>query len=198
MFSRFTRISIFIVIVLMIGPSACNPCGDVLTHFKVYAISAENYFFPLSTSRPMELATVGAEVEWSQYVLNVPFNVQFTASVRGTGTSLYATSCIEKGGNGADTGIKDLYVIVLNDYNENYHQNDTINSMVSVGADHNYLSTVEIFESENAPKLYAQQFVVDLLEAPSEDIANYQFKVVLNLLNGEIFTATSAPVTLRK
>jgi hypothetical protein len=186
-----------IVFIFIVGPCACNPCGEVPRHFTVKSISAANFHSPLGGSDPIQSVPPGAEVAWNNYALDVPFNVEYTAGLSG-GAALYATSCVDPGESGANTGIKDIYVIALDDYNENYHENDTLNAVVKIGVNTNYLMSMSDFKLENSPTLYAQRFVVKLLQAPSADKDDYQFKVVMHLLNGDIFTATSSPITLLK
>jgi hypothetical protein len=195
---RFLKLSAFIVALLILGPPACNPCGDVPSHFLVTSIRAENFFYPSGKTLPLQFVAAGTEVQWDHYILNVPFNVEFTASVRGTGSALYATSCIDPGEDGAKTGIKEISVITLSDYNDNYHEGDNLSAIVSVGDDRDIYYSMDEFISLNAPTLFEQEFRIKLLEAPSQDTNSYQFKIELHLLNGEVFTATSEPVTLLK
>lgn len=195
--SRFLKIS-FVVAIFILGPCACNPCGEVPRHFIVQSIGARNFAFSVTSSKAVEVTQPNIVVEWDNYILNVPFNVEYTASISRSGSAAYATDCVQKGEGGANTGLKEIYVIAIKDYNELYHADDTLNAIVSISENINDVQSIEQFKSRNSPTLFARDLIVKLTQAPADDMGSYQFKVVMHLLNGDIFSATSDPVFLSK
>jgi hypothetical protein len=195
--TRFFKIS-FVIALFILGPCACNPCGEVPRHFIVQSIGARNFAFSVTSSQAVEITQPNVVVEWDNYILDVPFNVEYTASIARSGSAAYATDCVQKGEGGANTGLKEIYVIAMKDYNELYHADDTLNSIVSVGENVNDVHSIEQFKSQNSPTLFAQDLIVKLTQAPADDMGFHQFKVVMHLLNGDIFSVTSDPVLLSK
>ncbi len=196
--SIFIKIAL-IVFIFIVGPCACsNPCKDVPDHFIVQSIKADNFYYPSGKTSATQFVNTGTEVQWDDYILYVPFDVLYTASVGGSGAALYATSCSDPGYRGANTGVKEIKLIAVNDYNDNFHEGDNLNSIVSVAGDVNIFKSIDEFSSYNASTLFDQTLHIRFLEAPSQATGSYQFKIELHLLNGDVFTATNTPVTLLK
>jgi len=153
--------------------------------------------------------TSGDVIEENQVVefpfygsLTLSFDVEYLANHfepnHSNGFSLmqtvYAEDCLSSGVNGSkEERIKSLTVLTLNDFNDVYRANDTINDMLNVvGTPYNlneYLDT-------DTSLIQNQEFELDLSIPPSLNEA-FKVKMILELSTNETYEAESIPFIIK-
>ncbi len=117
---------------------------------------------------------------------------------------MYALSCIESGSEGSKAGVDTLFVVTLNDYNQNYKANDTINNIVLLNnwthfiEDYNEFYPLARYIEENKEGVVDRSFEIKFKEEPQEVTSEQKFKIIYHLNNGDTFETTTRAVTLSK
>src|SRR6187399_336013 len=122
---------IFVLILLVVGPSACEFCGDdIPSYFTITGLDITNLKIIYGT--PDQNVSV-AENE-SVYVGDYLLRTRYVATYYGLGESTAGSSlladCYQRGYLGSKVGIESIDVITLSDFNDDYHENDTINNII--------------------------------------------------------------------
>jgi len=198
----FITLLIFLNVIL-----ACNKeetCGPVDPYFRIkslYSLNQRRTEIPSSVNRVLPTDTV----DISEYFVKIGFNCDyFTLSKEknNQGGMLYALSCNEPGEKGAKEGIRKLDVITLKDYNEFYKANDTISSVLNysdltTSSLRDFVSKEE-FMKMNENSIFHQAFAFRIVEVMERKTQSAQFKIVLELTNGDIFETTTDTVLIRR
>jgi hypothetical protein len=193
----FKRLLIILTIVLiMIGPTSCflfYNCDDTLHFFKIEGLEITNYgkngtlFYPIPTNSP---------TLWDSFYMSVAFQKTFHASCRNSGGSnLFAFECIQ-GGRGSLVGLDTIFVVTLNNYNNDFAANDTINNIVLTPSYFGGLSPMSEYIQKNKAGISNNDVYLRLNHSPSVDSSTHQFKIIFILKNGEVFEQTNEPVLL--
>jgi hypothetical protein len=91
----------------------------------------------------------------------------------------------------------------LDGYNEEYLQNDTLNRIVLANywtyftEDFNNFFSLADFIEENNSNISKDIFELKLSEPPTKRSGEYQFKLVFNLTNGDVFEEDSGIVKIQ-
>ena len=126
---------ISLVILLIIGPSACGlfqSCPEALPFFQIEGIDLDHYRF--NEDPYGDPAVDNAKIPWQEYGLRADFRTTYYAANKDLpgGSMLYALSCVEEGFQGTEVGIDTLYLVALDNYNDQYLKNDTLNNILQV------------------------------------------------------------------
>lgn len=196
------KISTLIVLVslLIFGPSACTlfqSCPEVSPYFQIEGLELSH--FKTEGSFIDQPVDPGSAITWSDYLLNVDFKAFYFAQLRSGGANLYALSCLDPGYMGTQVGVDTLYLVTLQDYNEEYAANDTLNYILEVNDWQDDLEFHDLskYLNDNKEMINAQYFSIKLTEGPSED-RELQFELVYVLTSGEEFKQKSSAVNITK
>lgn len=187
---------LIVIIVLLILPAlyAClNPNCVGPPYFQVKGLLIDN--IREEGNRYYE-AYNGDTIDLDDFHFRVEFEVNFVSSI--SNGNLMA-DCLHPGENGikGDIGVDTLYLITLNDYNQNLKSNDTINSILTFRF--NYAKPIQPFEEyfeAYEDKIYSPVLLLYLNESPIF-LTRQKFKIVFILDNGDSFTAQSNEVVFR-
>jgi hypothetical protein len=192
MFTKTSRVSI-VLILLIIGPSACENCGHIPDYFTILGVKISNLKFIGEAARPSVAILPHENVEWDKYYMGVNFErTYFSQNKSSFGASLFA-DCGSKGDLGAKVGIDTLYVVAMKDYNDHFHQNDTLNSIVRIGGlvrapeGFNSLNSIQYYINENRTSIREYNFSIKLSQPPFPGTGDYKFRLIYKLDNGEVF-----------
>lgn len=173
----------------------CN-CPDVSgPFFDVQDISIRNY---------AEFGLCCDSINWEEYVFSMDLEVTFYGETKQkeipyfqslelmpSAKALTQCDCLEEGWNGSEEKIEELVITTVNDFNDTYKANDTINDIVNI---HNRSLADYLAEKQYALEgSYMQWFPFQLNEAPTA--TNFQVNVTLKLDNGETYTAMNEVIT---
>ena len=197
-----TLIYFSLIIVLILGPTACDlfqSCPEVLPFFKIEGMDVNHYRF---NDDPFGDPIVeNAKIPWQEYGLRADFRTSYYAANEGLpgGSMLYALSCAEDGYQGSEVGVDTLYLVALDNYNGNYVKNDTLNEILLVndyfnGVDYTSLADYLL---DNRESVRLESLTLKLSEGPSQDTA-LGFELIYVLKSGEEFKQTSSIVNLRE
>ena len=106
------------------------------------------------------------------------------------------------GYKGSGVGVKRIDFIALSDYNTNYAKNDTVNDIVKMYDwtfsvnDLPLYYPIQDFVKMYSNNLYRQNFEFRITEPPSENSKEAQFKIVLELRDGQKFEAETKKIRL--
>jgi hypothetical protein len=192
----FLHKTFFAILLFLVGPMACEQCPDAYDYFSINGIDANNARRSpgMSHSNPL-----GANdyVPWNEFSLVVSFSkIYYSAIERSGGYSLHA-DCIGNGWRGSKIGVDTLYLVTLNDYNDQYHKNDTINGLVLIDKPWsvNEFYTVEDYVEMNREGI-KEDFLSLKISAPPLIFGDFQFRIIYILKNGGTFITESEKVTL--
>lgn len=174
----------------------CN-CPDVEGEFfDVQGISLRNYSQASTTC-------CDAPVNWEDYVFSMDLEVSFygetekqqqpyfkALELMPSAKALTQCDCLEEGWNGSEEKIEEIVITTVNDFNDTYKANDTINDIVNI---HNRSLADYLAEKQYALEgSYMQWFPFQLNEAPTA--TSFQVNVTLKLDNGETYTAMNEEI----
>lgn len=200
----FTVFFIFFSLLLScIGDEAdMGRCGSVDPHFAIQGLEASPHKRTTGTF-PWAVADRSEEVYSHLYYIRVNLVSIYHSynQPTGGGSNLYALTCPQPGHGGSKEGIDQLFVATLNDYNENYAANDTINNMVVFSdwsrSDGDFKPIDEYIE-ENKGGVKKESFFLKLAESPLEERSEQAFKIIYILNNGDRFETITYPIMIRK
>lgn len=162
--------------------------------------NSDNFIMQINANDSLSFSSYG--------FMELNFEVDYISYLRGksngfglgfsTMSSAFGCSCLTSGFSGAKTeGLIDLTIITLNDYNENYLANDTINEIIEFyhDTDLGNPETVDEFISQNS-NLIKREFNLfrPTLEPTLSD--KFQLKVSISLSNDEKYELTSPEIIL--
>lgn len=196
------------IFLLIIGPTSCllfeSPCPNVLPYFKINGLEISNLEFTEQGLNPWKNIGESESIAWNKYFLRVGFQKTFHAALQkfNVGANVFATSCDKNGAAGSKIGVDTLFVISLNDYNADYHANDTLNNIALINywtykaSDFDNFFSIARYVSENQQRILEETFEIKIKQPPSKSSEEHQFKIVLILRNGEVFQQSGAKVRL--
>ncbi|MFT2011504.1 hypothetical protein ACMA1I_22730 [Pontibacter sp. 13R65] len=194
-----------IALLLFFGPVSCvffEACPDIKPYFSIHGLRIYNLRYTGQGPNPWEAVGESEPVEWDDFFMRVGFEKSYHAGVESSGGSrLYALTCDQSGSSGARVGVDTLYLVTLTDYNDNYVQGDTLNSILltndwtSYPDDFSTFRPLELYMEENRISIQQDAFELKLTEPPST-AGVYRFKLVYALNNGDFFEAASKSVKL--
>lgn len=128
----FTVFFLFVSILLScMGDEAdMEGCGSVDPYFEIQDLEASALKRTTGPS-PWAVADRSEDVYSHLFYIGVRLVSRYYSLNRttGGGANLYALTCPQPGHGGSKEGFDRLFVVTLNDYNENYAANDTVNDM---------------------------------------------------------------------
>ena len=182
-------------------------CPTIKPYFRIKALVPYNLGFSNNGSNQWAVINEQDSIAWDAYFVRVGFESEYFAgevpSSRFTGgQSLFALDCNVNGYKGSGVGVKRIDFIAMSDYNTNYAKNDTVNDMVkmndwtvSVNDLPKYYSIQDFLTMYNST-IYRQNFEFRITEPPSENSKEAQFKIVLELRNGQKFEGETQKIRL--
>jgi hypothetical protein len=194
---------------LLLGPSACDfyndnmgmgRCPDVAPYFRILEIHPLNTILRTNSIGHNYLEEISGfykSVIWTNYYLWINYEREFYSQHVGFGSSAFALSCISTGELGAKEGLKSLQITALKDYNEQIKAGDSVLPIMHVLYYDGLLSQIDnIMEAMQRGINGSMAF--QLLEGPDESIDEMQFRVRMELDNGQVFEQLTAPFDLLK
>lgn len=176
-------------------------CDPVKSYFRIIGIDAANKTFADSTKRSTIPLDEGAEVLWSNFVPTTTFIPEFFSAnhhpkQNAYGGALYALDCSVNGERGTLVGLKSLHIVTLNDYNEHYAANDTINDMVTLP----FGTSIDDYVAFNNDKVEIYELTVRFIlkEAPAQSQTPVRFRFIYQLNSDEIFQHETEMIVLTK
>lgn len=209
--------SIYLVLILFIGFNFnncvssddydCN-CGTTEEYFDINGLTLSQLKLDADTNQ-YEILNTDDVIPFSEYAfISLEFLVDYIANINSTKSKFnfsfstiptaYACSCLEPGYNGAkDEGIKSLNIITLHDYNDNYKANDNINEIMAFSEYINLMDSksYEEFIAMNSDNVLFRNSFIKPTEAPTSGVI-LEFKIIIELSNGEIYEATTPKITI--
>ena len=151
--------------------------------------------------RPLDPIREDGMVDWENYLIQYEFSTELFAKTENRfGAKLMAYSCVEPGSQGDKIGLDTLYLTAGSDYNAEFKEGDTLNSIVLI---QNYTHTYSLSEfdpistyiTQNKEGIRSDQFILRL-DQPPVSTGKYAFAITYILNNGDVFTNTTSPVSL--
>ncbi len=182
-------------------------CPSVKPYFKIKSLVLHNVGFANDGLNSSVTLNDQDSTVWDKYFVRVGFLSEYVAGneppQRSTGgQELCALDCNVNGYKGSGVGVKRIDFIAMSDYNTNYAKNDTVNDMVkmndwtvSVNDLPKYYSIQDFLTMYNST-IYRQNFEFRITEPPSENSKEAQFKIVLELRNGQKFEGETQKIRL--
>jgi len=191
------------ILLFLLGPTACENCGEE-TYYSINGLKIYNFKYTGLDPIPIKTIEDGESSAWDKFFVQVGFEETYYTENRKSGGYTLFADCWGKGSLGSKIGLDTLYLITLKDYNDEYLQNDTLNSIIlandltnGIGKFNNFYSLTK-FVQENKASIPNHEFVLKINEPPSKDIGEYQFKLILILNGGKTFENESRIVKLIK
>lgn len=196
---RFKIFSLTLILTIGFVFQNCEVCppseGD---YFDIQGFEIVNY-----TTTDGEVIKENQIVEYSSYEsLTLSFDVEYLASNFNRENSVrfslmntaFAEECPFSGYKGSkEESISSLTVVTLNDFNDEYMANDTINEIINVRGTAFNLN--EYLEEDSSLILY-EKFELDLSVPPSLN-EEFKVKIFLELSTDESYEAESIPFIIR-
>lgn len=178
---------------------ACNPCDNntVLGYMNIKGFAPKN-------SNLTTLANLNANesIVWSDFGINFNFDVDFVAdhSTPNYDFSLFNKAyakCVipDPGTLGSKEKITDLHIITLMDYDSTYLANDTIDGIFMVKNELREV-IIEDFISIQGKIYFANTNFLEPTRQPASE-RDAQFKIVMDLDNGEHYEGTTEVIRLK-
>ena len=193
-----------IILALILGPVACENCPETPAYFSIKGLDIFNALFTGQGLNPWRGIQNNESIPWDNYFMRIDFEkTYYSENKKSNGAVLYA-DCPVNGYLGSKIGIDTLYVVSLKDYNNQHERNDTINNIISVNdwiynpEDFDKFYPITNYIEKNRANISNNVFELKLMEPPSDDIGEYQFKIIYILDNGEFFIKESGIVKLMK
>ncbi|MEP0365823.1 MAG: hypothetical protein ABJN36_10080 [Cyclobacteriaceae bacterium] len=177
-------------------------CDPVPGYFKITGINSVNMRLTSDQDQPIDPIREDGMVDWENYLIQYEFSTELIAKTENRfGSTLMATSCNRPGSEGDKIGLDTLYLTAGSDYNAEFKQGDTLNSIVLI---QNYIHTYSLSEfdsistyiTQNKEGVRNDQFILRLAQPPVTT-GKYAFLITYILNNGDLFTNTTNPVSLR-
>lgn len=180
----------------------CNcpkPKGD---YFNINGISADSYR-KRGTCCADKMGT-GEEAVLSDHSLLVRYQYeyfsarQFSAPWAGISllSSAAACDCFEDGTLGTKEYLRQFTVVTLNDFDAQHLANDTINDLLRIQTSLNNIQDLTDYLRTDTARIQQFSYTLYLRKRPTLQLP-FAAKVSVTLQNGESYTATSLPVTIR-
>lgn len=179
--------------------SCIGGCPDVLEYVKIENMEINN-LKPLG-EQTWTGVQAGESVKWNEFLMECQLNGTFHAQdmQKTNGNGLYAVSCAHDGDFGSKDGITSMYVITKSDYNQRFKANDTLNSIVRANiskSGRQFEESLAEFVENRKDVIQETIFFLRLDEAPERQDFQ-QFKIVIELENGDIIKAQTNEISLK-
>jgi len=193
-------IPVLLVMAMLLGPAACGlfqSCPEALPYFAIEGLELTHQRFDEDSYGDDLLPD--ASTSCAGYGLHTDFESTYHAGLKDFkgGANLYALSCVESGYMGSAIGVDTLYLVTLEDYNEQYAKNDTLNEIIMLNdwskADRFY--SLDEYLAMNEESVLMPAFTIKLADGPEVSHA-IEFELVYVLTNGEEFKQKSTTVSL--
>ena len=177
------------------GECNCPPnYGDYFDIQEIQKIVHHRLIPNTNSAPPME---DGQSITFNEYLgfimryeVNYVSQLEEQRSFGGNG-QLYACSCIYSGEFGSkEEGLKNVTVITLNDFNDTYSSNDTINDILLFDA-----QNPDDYLQANDSLIMYQTLTFNLTEAPTKS-DDFRVKVIVELSGGESYEKVSPLVKI--
>jgi len=183
---------------------SCEKCPDVNPFFQINSLNSLNLEFTNEGSNPWIALAENDTVPWENYFNRVSFNCDYIATNRKSYycNALYALSCHSEGYDGSKIGVQDIHFITLFDYNSQFAENDTIDSIVNVNdwtysiSDFSGFISIDDYVEQNQNSIQNQYFEFKILSPPLDPFQSGQFKIIYQLANGTIFEVVTEEMVL--
>jgi len=110
--------------------------------------------------------------------------------------SAYGCECIENGDEGSrDEMIEDVTIITMNNFNNNYMANDTINDLINVSIAGDEMD-LNAFLLDRVELISDETLALTLDQSPSMD-SEFQVRIRVDLSTGERYEAISRAITFQ-
>jgi len=169
--------------------------GETPNFFEIFDISLVHL--------NQEQATIETEVARDDYgFLLLSYMVRYVVSHEPTGDFSFASSAYgctppAPGENGTkEQALEDLAIITLNDINEDYRANDTINDMILVFEDSEEPTELTDYLDQPRSNVAEELLLLKLKELP-ESGSELQLRATASFSTGERMFSISSPVNLR-
>jgi len=179
-------------------------CPDALPYFTINGININNFKYTNEGLNPWKTIAGDGTLKWNEYFMRVGYDRNFTAQASlKSSYGLYALSCESDGYMGSKIGMDTLFIVTLNNYNELFQANDTINDIILTNdwtyktEDFDNFQPISTLLNENRETIFNTNFEIKLNEKPSIFNQLHSFKVILVLNNGETFESISETVSLQ-
>jgi hypothetical protein len=199
--------ALFIILMLIFGSVSCSSfdsCPEVKPYFFINGLKGYNMKYTGQGLNPWKEIEENEIVQWDKFFIRFGFEkIYHSQLMTKGGASLYALSCYENGYAGAKVGVDTLFLITLDGYNEEYLQNDTLNNIVLANywtyftEDFTNFFSLADFIEENNSNIFKDVFELKFSEPPTKGSGEYQFKLVFNLTNGDVFEEDSGIVKIQ-
>lgn len=184
-------------------------CPPGKPYFRIKSLSSYSLKFTNSGSNPWIEIDSTDTIKWDNYFVRIGLNAEYYANKINVNFSndrnaLFALSCDEPGYKGSKIGVKNIQVITLNDYNEKFKKNDTVNEMILLNywtrySEHFYtFFPINDFIEQNSLGVLEKTIEFKTIEEPGEEVTLSQFIFILELINGEIFVTKTKEIKLSK
>lgn len=208
------KLSLFILLFVGGIPISCRECpcppitGD---YFDIVGVEVYNHTYQINGDHIYFFPSFDDSLDLKGLVVDFDVNyVSTNTNVKCKGFNLFmnsaiACSCPENGGFGfKGRYLKELHVITINDYNDEFSANDTINEIIYLNnypdysnysnsdgsLSSKYLTLQDFIENEH--KLKSPRLHMTMIEQPDSG-EPFQVKVVVELLTGETYENISTP-----
>ena len=181
-------------------PIDCNCGKSEGNYFNIQGLSAGNY--RQLGSSGSERMSAGQTALLADYFLNVNYQVTYysahsAAPQRRAAFSLisqaYACSCRNSGDDGSQERLKSLTVITLNNFDTQHPANAPINDLLTVATASGTFDLTTFLKTDTT-RIKRTGYTLKLKQKPAADFAA---KVILELQNGEIYSATTESVKIQ-
>lgn len=205
-FYKFS-ITAAISVLIIIAPTSCfffEDCPKPAPYFNINGLHISNLAFENQGIYAEYVYDTNESIRWDNYFMRIGFEKTFYSELKTSGgQNLYALSCTEPGYLGSKFGVDTIYLISLHDYNDRYHENDTLNEIISINHDTYKLDQLVDFFSlptyiqQNKDRIL-KDVDIKFNEPPSDDSNFYRFKLVFWLKNGLGFAQTGDSIRLSR
>ena len=194
--------TLIISILFVTGIPACigDDCKGIKQFFDIEGIVAEPI---LRTSNAGDSILLQND---SVYETEYRIYCDFIVNYYGKATPIihpfsvntaYALDCASPGGRGSIEGIDTIYIISKNKLDPSFSDYDTINSNILVDQYANQPKTLEHYIKTNKTSIIKRDIIFKLGTKVQNKTQPHQFTIIIKLGNGEVHTATTAPVYFR-
>lgn len=195
---------LFLITVFVIGFTLtnCNDCNcpEIDEYFDIVGI---NYLNHLGSSLESDRFSLedGDEVSFANYKgIEMGYQVAYISSIENQNRSTYgstgqlmACSCIDDGHEGSkNEALHGVTVITLNNFDQQFAQNDTINDLILVDG-----TPLASYVGSVSDQLIQTEFITLSLTKAPEANEEFQVRIIVELSTGEVYERTSPKVVLK-
>lgn len=184
-------------------------CSYVEPYFQIKGLKSYNLRFTNEGTNPYIGITKNDTISWENYFNRISFESNYIATNSSNklslfGNSLSALDCNGEGYKGTKVGVKDMHIITLYNYNAQYQENDTIDSIIELNywtsfiSDYSKFFPIDEYIDQNKTSILNQYFEFKLVLPPDSISQTAQFRIIYELENGDSFQTVTEEVFLKK